>query len=110
MIRLKEGVSLRGCKSEILFALQVAEGVWTSKGAPELVVTCGSDGRHHRGSLHYLGQAVDLRTYNLPGGYRGQGAQEATEELQDRLGDEYDVVLEFNHVHIEFQPKGALNV
>lgn len=64
------------------------------------VITSGIDGHHMPGSLHYVGQAFDFRTRHVPAG--DQAALVA--HLKDALGEEFDVVLESSHVHIEWDP------
>lgn len=110
-IRLKAGVSLRGMRPEVLFAINVADPVY-ARYEVECVVTAGADSEHSRGSLHYVGLAADLRTQHL--GLTMEQKLAIREELEKRLGSEYDVVLEDpngpkEHIHVEFQPKGALN-
>ena len=98
-MRLKTGVRVFGLRSEIILALMIAEGIW-QKYSAELVITGGIEGKHSRGSIHYSGGAVDLRTREL------SDAKMATDELRSALGDDYDVILESDHCHVEFQPKG----
>lgn len=97
-MKLKEGVNLDGVSWRMFFAAIAAEKVYQKFGA-ELVITAGVDGKHMEGSLHYKGLALDLRTFNLKG-YETQVA----EELRKELGDDYDVVLEGDHIHCEYDP------
>ena len=64
------------------------------------VVTYTTNGTHSANSLHYSGNAVDLRTRNMTDAQR----QEATTQLQNSLGNNYDVLNEDNHIHIEYDP------
>lgn len=98
-ISLKEGIRVTGLRPEILLAIQIADGVWAEQGS-DLVVTSCTEGHHKRTSLHYSGAAIDLRIWHVD-------AQQAANELAERLGDEYDVVLESDHIHCEFQPKSG---
>lgn len=98
MLRVKKGVRLHGAEPELLFAVVVAERLWAELGFGDLVVTSVIDGEHIRGSLHYTGNAADLR---LPRGSKVTAAR----ELRKALGADYDVVLERDHIHVEFQPK-----
>lgn len=100
MIKVKRGVKLAGLRGEILFAILVAAGVYDKRGV-DLVVTSANDSKHGRGSLHYALLAVDLRTRTLPVAERPK----VRDEIAGALGAEYDVVLEDDHLHIEFQPK-----
>lgn len=107
MIRLKTGVRIGGLRPEVLLAISVAEAVWAKHGAAELVITSALDGKHMRGSEHYAGMAVDLRTHNLG---TPDVRKAACDELRERLGLDYDVVLEglntaSEHLHCEFDPK-----
>lgn len=100
MLILKKGVDLTGLKPEMLVGLQVVASVFAEIGA-DCVVTSALDGKHSRASLHYAGQALDFRTRHLgPNVAKGvaQGCKKA-------LGDQFDVVLEKTHIHVEFQPK-----
>lgn len=98
MIHIKEGVRLHGIRPEMVLALVIADQVY-ERLDHELVVTSVIDGKHSRTSLHYVGAASDLR---LPG---GDGIV-VRDRIAHCLGPDYDVVLEDDHIHIEWQPKG----
>lgn len=98
MINIKTGVRLHGVRPEIVLAILIADQVYAVLNH-DLVVTSVIDGTHSRTSLHYVGAAVDLR---LP----GDAGTAARNRIAQRLGGDYDVVLESNHIHIEWQPKG----
>ena len=97
-MRLKPGVRALGLKPEILLAIMVAESVFLPD---ELVITSITEGRHSRGSEHYTGMAFDARIRDV-GKSR---AKEITRNIHVGLGDDYDVVLEETHLHVEFDPK-----
>lgn len=99
-LSIKPGVRLLGLKPEIQIGLQVAEGVYAAHGWT-LRLTSGVEGRHMRASLHYAGQAVDL---GLPPS--GTDLPAFVAELKVALCEEFDIVLEADHAHLEFQPKG----
>lgn len=100
-MRVKDkSVSLEGVVWRMFHAALVAEKIWKRHGATELVITSANDGKHKKGSLHYGGCALDFRIRNLPQAVWVK----ATEELQKELGDLYDVILEKDHVHCEFDP------
>lgn len=94
---IKEGVSLAGIQPTIVLALLVTEQVFLNRGEL-LVVTSALDGVHMRGSLHYVGAAVDV-------GLPPSNVAPTVADIAIQLGDNYDVVLEAGHIHIEFQPK-----
>ncbi len=97
---IKPGVDVRGIQPEILLAIQEAREVYRAYDAT-LVITSALDRKHMTGSKHYDGQAVDLRTKNLMSPNRARVA----EAINRALGPQYDVVLESDHIHIEFDPK-----
>lgn len=101
-MRFKKGVDPRGIRSELVLALFVASGVYSRYGQ-ELVVTSLNDSKHSYGSLHYSGAAADLRTH-----YFAEGVvEEVAKDLREALGDfdNFDVVVEKTHIHLEYQPK-----
>lgn len=59
------------------------------------------DGVHGKNSLHYKGLAIDIRTKDVALS-RIAGFITA---LKARLGADYDVVNEGDHIHIEYDPK-----
>lgn len=100
MIKIKEGAKLNGLQPQMVIALVVASAVYSSYNV-DCVLTEGTGGKHGRGSLHYIGNAIDLRTRDLGVSVRSRVA----DEIREALGEQYDVVLESDHIHIEFQPK-----
>lgn len=100
-MRLKNDLVLtRGASPEIVIALLVAASVYERHGQ-ELVVTSMNDSRHSATSLHYRGDAVDLRTNFWP----DTKAREVARELDEALSLDYDVIFEGDHIHVEYQPK-----
>ena len=104
MISLKAGVKLQGSQGglqpQILLAIVVADQVYRDHGY-NLIITSGSDGKHKVGSLHYQGQAVDLRTRHVP----AERIPLIAKVLHERLGSDFDVVVEKDHIHLEYDPK-----
>lgn len=101
MLKLKPGVKVQGLSNEILLAAVIANTVYASHGY-DCVVTSLLDGTHSRTSLHYCGNAIDLRTRIFPS---QSVAIAVVDDLKSCLGDDYDVVLESDHIHVEYQPK-----
>ena len=102
-MKCKQGVKLFGCSPQILATMPIADAIWKELGAEEAVVTSGSEqtARHGRASEHYSGNALDYRIWNLVESHR----KRAADKLRDSLTDEFDVTLEEDHIHCEFQPK-----
>jgi hypothetical protein len=102
-VSMKPGASITGVSPEMAFGMVIISGVFQSRGVP-CVITAGTDGKHGVGSLHYIGSAVDIR---LPSRFtstiESDGAMRRDLELA--LGEEWDVVLEVDHLHVEWDPK-----
>ena len=91
-------------RAEILPVLWAAEKIWTKHGRSEgVTVTSANDSRHSWGSKHYSGDAVDLRVRF----WDEEKARQVCKELQNQVGDDYDIVLEYKkvHIHAEYHPK-----
>ncbi len=97
---LKKGVKVQGIRPELLIAIMVADGVYTSIGQ-ELVITSLVDGTHSQTSLHYTGCGVDFRTRY----FTKEEAEKARNDIAGRLTSDYDVILEEDHIHCEYQPR-----
>ena len=94
----KPGVKIKNVKAEMLFAAMVADELWREFGRPEgVTITSVTDGKHSKNSLHYEGLAIDLRTRY----FNGAQKKRIAELLRQKLTDEFDVVLERTHIHIE---------
>ena len=100
MIHLKKGVRIHGIMAELVLAIVIADQIYGELGQPTTWVTSVIDGQHMRASIHYIGGAVDL---GLPGA-RGITARD---RIAHRIGSDFDVVLEDDHIHLEWQPKGG---
>ena len=99
-MKLKAGVNIVGIQPELMIGLMAAETVYTKLGF-ELVVTSVLDGTHSETSLHYSGNAADLRTRDFPP-LMGQTARDM---IAKALPNDFDVILEGDHIHLEFQAR-----
>lgn len=104
-MKLKAGVKVSSIQPAVLLALVAAQEEY-QKHNTELVITSADDSHHASTSLHYSGNAVDLRTRTLPNP-RIDGQQIAN-TLDEKLGRDYDVIFEGDHIHIEYQPRRPL--
>jgi len=94
---IKAGVDISRLRPEIRKKLnEIARRVWSLE-QEELIITSTYEGSHSEGSLHYADLAVDIR--------RHKKGQEVRDELRDKFGMDYDVVLKVDHIHIEYDPK-----
>lgn len=103
--------------TDFLFSLAATYASWES----ELVITSGSEhtAKHSRTSLHYADPAcaVDVRTW-LTGSTPPPATQKEALASCARLyclnsnipTDSFDIVLESDHIHIEYQPKRPRNL
>ena len=98
-VSLKPGVRFEGIHSRVIEALPILDRIYTSFGR-ELVITSARDGQHMKGSLHYEGKALDLRTFYFTPLKR----QEVHFEIRNALGPDFDVILEKDHIHLELDP------
>ena len=100
MIQLKRGIDLANLTPQMALAATVVASIYREDFKANLVVTSGRDGDHTH-LPHYLGYALDFRTRHLVPGDRAcvQG------RVQSALGDQYDVILEDDHLHVEFDPR-----
>ena len=98
---LKLGANITNLCPELREKLYEIDRVFHLFTDREAVITSGNDGQHMQNSLHYADRAIDLRTWFIPTKTR----KLLVNELKDRLGKNFDVVDEGNHIHIEYDPK-----
>lgn len=92
MIRIKNGVTPR------LLVLCAAAANTAAALGVDVTITAGTDGCHMTGSKHYTGEALDIRLL-------GEHTEEFKAALAERLGTAYQVVLEKDHIHVEYDPR-----
>ena len=93
---LKAGVDISRLNREIRRALPGIARVYDSYGY-ELTITSTFDGNHGEGSLHYHHDAID--TVKTP-----EFLPNIHHDIKIGLGSDFDVVLESDHIHIEYDP------
>jgi hypothetical protein len=93
MLKVKQGVTPKNLVIAAA-AINCADGLDF-----DVVITSGTDGKHMKGSKHYTGEALDLRTSNIPAHQR----KKYVDRLNAKL-PEYDVIDEGDHIHIEYDP------
>ena len=98
MIKVKEGVDLRGLHLKMWELIYLIEPIFKQKNV-DLVITSALEGNHSYGSLHYAGLAIDVRKRDLP------LADEVFNLILDIMPKAYDAVNESTHFHFEYQPK-----
>lgn len=99
-MKLKTGIKIAGLQPELILGLFIADGISQKEFGRELTVTSIIDGVHMKGSKHYLGMAADFRTYDMQVG----AAPALVTRLKECLDSWYDIVLESDHIHFEYDP------
>jgi hypothetical protein len=103
MLAIKPGVDVEGIQPEVILGATIFADVMWKHGIPTVITSC-RDGKHKDGSLHYEGKAVDIRLasrFNMSPNIDLLMLNEG----RAALGEQYDLVLEQDHFHLEFDPK-----
>jgi len=95
------GVNLTSLHPSMRKVFKATTKVWNNESYGEPVITETWGGRHSAGSFHPFGRALDFR---LPVKNKVI-LKSLVKELRTKLGEDYDVVLESTHIHIEYDPK-----
>lgn len=80
---------------------------WADHAGYEMVITSACDGRHGTYSRHYVGCAIDIRTWTSSGSGVQMNASRRDDlraGLQRFLGSHFNVIDEGDHFHIGFKP------
>lgn len=101
--RVKDNsINLIGLSREMYFAWGVVHTIYRSNSNPaNCIVTSANDGTHMSDSKHYSGDALDFRVW----GFQEAQIQAVVNMIQRVLGDDYDVVNEYDHIHVEYDPE-----
>jgi hypothetical protein len=103
MLAIKPGVDVGGITPEVLLGATILAEVFWRHGVPTVITSC-MDGKHKDGSLHYLGRALDIRLASRFNTTEGIDLKLLLEGRAS-LGEQYDLILEADHFHLEFDPK-----
>ncbi|MDD2777565.1 MAG: hypothetical protein PHI16_01540 [Methanocellales archaeon] len=95
---IKAGVDISRLTRETRKALSFCDRLLSSFNY-ELIITSTYEGNHSAGSLHYCNQAFDFRK-------PPDHIHEIVIALKEMLGPDYDIIVEKDHIHIEYDPKG----
>jgi uncharacterized protein YcbK (DUF882 family) len=97
---LKSSAKIKIETNEMLFCAIMCYDAYKSHGY-SVLITSGIDSVHRGDSKHYSGNAFDLRINNV----LKLHVKSIFEELRVKLGNDFDVVLERDHIHVEYDPK-----
>ena len=100
----KLGVNIILLSPHVRSKLQVIDEIFLKWAGREAIITSGNDGQHMVGSFHYRWRAIDLRTRDLTKEVREKVWNELNKKLNES-GHLFDILLESDHIHIEFDPK-----
>ena len=93
---IKLGVSIERLSPQTRRILNIVDAEYEVYGS-EAVITSTYEGNHRPGSLHYQDDAIDFR--------RTPDINSIAKNLRVKLSDDYDVVIEVDHLHVEYDPK-----
>ena len=96
-IKILNTNGLTGIKYVMRQAIIIADQIYDRHGK-KIVITCSSSGEHGAASYHYYGFAIDLRTNY----FTKEEAVKVASDLRAALPEDYDVLLETDHIHLEF--------
>jgi len=97
-ILIKAGVEISRLKRPVRRILNKLVTLYGTYGY-DLIITSTYEGTHSPSSLHYSDEAIDV---DDPPDHK----EEITKKIKDSLGKDFDVILESDHIHIEYDPKG----
>lgn len=101
MIKFKDpSLSLSNLSPQMVLGMVIASDLYSRHGQ-DVVITSINDGNHSTTSLHYSGNAVDLRIHY----FTEEQTESVFNALKSILTIDFDVVLEKDHIHLEYQPK-----
>lgn len=99
-MKFKHNVTLEKIMPQTVLAINIADGIYSIYGY-EMIITSINDGKHSINSKHYLGFAFDTRIRDI----KQIDVNHIYNDIKIALGLNYDVVLEDDHIHVEFDPK-----
>jgi hypothetical protein len=97
---LGDYVSLKGMQPEGITGIMLCLDAFYEAGLTMTLTSCRG-GKHSDHSHHYKGLAWDIRVWDLVGRIDWM-----CRNLREKLGPEYQVINEENHIHVEFDPVG----
>ena len=102
--KVKKGADISQLNVEMREALQIMAAIYEKYGY-QMTITSGNDGKHMSGSKHYVNNAVDLRIWGIAEDGFLQIIGNEMQEMLDLHKSGYQVVIESDHYHVEFDPK-----
>lgn len=99
----------RGISAEIACIIPAIDRVFAKQNITP-TLTSGTDRTHSRGSLHYIGNAIDIWWADMESTEGRRLEWIVYEEINGfpksaAIPPDYDVIFEGDHIHVEYQPK-----
>lgn len=105
-MEFKAGINVVGIRPETVLAITLLAEVYKELNLRCCITEVLAQRGHSRASLHYAGAAFDVGIRHINGDLFDPGVvQRLQHEVQRRLGAQYEVIAEPDHIHVEFQPK-----
>ena len=95
MIELTNNADIKGLDLRMRVVMKKVEKIYKAHGH-DLTITCGLDGEHSAGSMHYYGLALDFRTR----WWGDEEAEQVAQEIRHELDHTFYVAFEKNHIHV----------
>ena len=108
MLQFSYSFTSLGLKPEIVCTFTILNQL-SEEYELDFILTSGIDRNHMRNSLHYAGMAVDFTWAGYDRAIGKNRGSYIASRLKARLGTNYDVCVENDHIHIEFQQKTPIN-
>lgn len=97
MVKVKPGTVFKQFRKPMIDLLDELNAISMVLGF-DITITSANDSKHMNGSKHYEDLAYDLRTRDLS----KEQTQLLAQDIKARLGPAYDVVVEKDHIHVEY--------
>jgi len=94
---IKAGVDISRLERNTRRALRKVANIFRRYNQ-EMIITSTYEGNHGEGSLHYANQAFDVR-------FPDDDRENIEAAIFEELSNNFDVLMEFDHIHIEYDPK-----
>lgn len=108
MRRKSQNVKFDGIHPVMVMPLFRMDEWWRRTLGFEMTITSCIDGRHSPTSRHYIGTAVDLRTWDSPDSGRQIQEPHRSDLLRKfikYLGRDWFVIDEGDHWHVDYRPR-----
>ena len=103
-INVKKGVDISKLHVQMREALPIMASIYDKYGY-SFWITSANDGKHMKGSKHYDDDAVDSRTWGIVAAGFLYIIGNEMQEMLDLHCSGYQVVIEDDHYHVEWDPK-----